>query len=218
MNGRRRGRWRNFLFWRHNSRLFRRRNCGTRRRRIYLVAQFSQRWIRRGWRPCRNWFPGQGFIEFFEPAANIVARVGWQTRKFESNDVAVVFQPHDDGFPVDTSRGVQRKRKRNFFGWFQRHHGAKRESVLGEIAHHPTVGGREFHVDKGQRTFADLGAAIGFDAHGPSNNENSNSRAGVLGEVLRKRAQKRTVGRGEFRVEHKRARRAPGRIRKEGKV
>lgn len=113
--------------------------------------------------------------------------------------MAVVFQPKNDGFPVNTRSGIQRERKWNLFGWFERQHRAERKSMLGEVAHHPAIGGRQLHVDKGQGALAELGSAFGLDGHRRSIRRNSNSRTGILGGgSVRKSAKVNRVGRASF--------------------
>jgi hypothetical protein len=89
-----------------------------------------------------------------------------QAGKFERRDVAAVVNAKNNRFPINPSRSIQYKRKRNLFGRTKRHHRAERKPVLRKVAHHAAVGGRKFNVDEAQRAFSKLRAAFGLQGHG----------------------------------------------------
>jgi hypothetical protein len=80
--------------------------------------------------------------------------------------MAAVVDAKNNRFPVNPGGGIQHKGKRKLLGWAKRYHRAERKAMLGEVAHHPAVGGRKLDVNEAQRAFSKLRAALGLQGHG----------------------------------------------------
>lgn len=151
-------RWRGCLRWHRRRRRsnFASRGCNWRAwaHGASLLTQIVEtRGLRSGWLGRRG-LSRQWRVEFFQPAANLIARVRRQSGKLERGNAPSVRDPNHNRLTINPNAVIKRKGKRNLFGRLERHHGANRKSALGEVAHHSAVRGRKLDVHKTHRAFA----------------------------------------------------------------
>jgi hypothetical protein len=113
-------------------------------------------------------FWSKRLVELVQVAANLVTGMRRQPGKLKRGDASAVVDSHDNRFSVNARGNIQDKGKGHLLRVPERHHGAERETMLREVAHHSTVGRRKFHVDEAQRPFSVLRPALGFQSHGSS--------------------------------------------------